>query len=246
MTAPIIRRLENFTRLSSADREALTCLSSRRLRQLEAREDIIREGERPVVVNLVQEGWACRYRHLEDGRRQIMSFLLPGDFCDLNVFVLRAMDHSMGAVTPIAVAQVTREELDQIALDHSRVAEAMAWEDLVNAAVQREWTVTIGRRDAVERVAHLLCELFLRLQAIDLTEENGCELPLRQMDLADATGLSNVHVNRTLQELRRQHLIALEGRWLTVLDLEGLMSAALFDPGYLHLDHEGRHLDAND
>jgi CRP-like cAMP-binding protein len=125
------------------------------------------------------------------------------------------------------------------------VTQALWWESLVNSAIQREWTLNVGQRTAYERISHLLAELYLRLKTVGLTQNGSCDFPLTQTDVADATGLTAVHVNRTLQELRRDNLIVLERRRLTIPDLRSLMDAAMFNPNYLHLDHEGRHLDAN-
>jgi len=111
--------------------------------------------------------------------------------------------------------------------------------------VQREWTLNLGQRSAYERLAHLLVELYLRLKAVGRAEDGRCDFPLTQNDLADATGLTSVHVNRTLQELRRDGLIELERKQLQILDLERMMDISMFNANYLHLDHEGRHLDAN-
>jgi CRP-like cAMP-binding protein len=115
----------------------------------------------------------------------------------------------------------------------------------VTAAVQREWTLNLGQRSAYERLAHLLVELYVRLEAVHRAHNGRCDFPLTQNDLADATGLTAVHVNRTLQELRRDGLIELERKQLQILDLERMMDVSMFNPNYLHLDHEGRHLDAN-
>ena len=197
-------------------------------------------------MNLVQEGWACRYKVLEDGRRQIVGFFLPGDICDLNVFVLRELDHSIGTITPVTLSEISKPSFEELMGSSARLAQAMWWESLVSAAIQREWAVNLGRRDAFERVAHLLCELFLRLRSVDLTDGDSCDFPLTQSDLGEATGLSNVHVNRVLQELRSANLIVLKHRKLTIPVMAALQHAALFNGNYLHLDGEGSHLDAND
>lgn len=241
----LTRKLEQYVRLSAEDRSALDDFAKHKVVRLRPREDIIREGDKPRHVNLIIQGWACRYKMLEDGRRQIMSFFLPGDICDLNIFVLREMDHSVGALTPLVYAEVAREAFDRIA-ERPRVLQAMWWDTLVAAAVQREWTINIGQRTAFERLSHLFCELFIRLRSVGLVRGNGCELPVTQSELADATGLTPVHVNRTLQDLRAQGLIILHGKELTIPDLGRLQDAALFNPNYLHLNHEGAHLDAND
>ena len=246
MKHPLIRKMSHFTRLSSADKEMLVRIASRRVRKFSARENIVDEGDKPRVINLISEGWACRYKMLEDGRRQIVAFFLPGDLCDLNVFILKQMDHSIAAITPVVISEIGRPDFEEMMMSHPRVTQAMWWESLVAAAIQREWTVNLGQRDALERTAHLFCELFLRLQVAGMTNGNSCEFPLTQSDLGDVVGLSTVHVNRTLQELRGSNLIVLKERTLTIPDLQKLQSVALFDANYLHLDHDGEHLDAND
>ena len=244
MVGTLALRLDAFTRLSSDDKAAISKISNTS-RVIAPRRDLIREGENPKFAHLMLDGWACRYKTLPDGRRQIVAFFVPGDFCDLNVYVLRQMDHSVGAITRLSVADISREDMDRLTARYPRVAQALWWETLVNAAIQREWTLSVGQRTAYERIAHLLAELFLRLRTVKMTSGTSCDFPLTQNDLADATGLTAVHVNRTLQELRRDGLIELERRRLTILDMQRLMEAAMFNANYLHLDHEGRHLDAN-
>lgn len=242
---PLVVKLEHFVRLAEPDREIIHRISADRHRTLGPREDIIREGDKPEHINLVLSGWACRYKVLEDGRRQVIAFFLPGDLCDLNVFVLRQMDHSIGTITAVTISEISRAGFDALMLAHPRVTQALWWESLVAAATQREWSVNLGQRDALERMAHLFCELFLRLKTVGLAAGNSVELPLTQSELAEATGLSAVHVNRTLQELRTRGLIILRDRTLTIPSFAALRDAGLFNDNYLHLDHEGRHLDAN-
>jgi len=242
----LIRKLEYFVRLSQNDRAILDRAASERVRKFGPRVDIAREGDRPKDVHLILSGWACRYKQLEDGRRQVVSFFLPGDLCDLNIFILREMDHSIGTITPVSIADLSRDFFDEMSADHPRIITAFWWESLVNAAVQREWTMNLGQRTALERMAHLFCEIFFRLRIAGLTRKESCDFPLTQADLADATGLSKVHVNRTLQELRSAGLIVLKGKMLAVPNLERLMSAGMFNANYLHLDREGRQLDANE
>jgi len=242
----LIRKLECFARLSAEDKRFLARATGERVRRIPAREDVIREGERPRDAIVVLDGWACRYKTLEDGRRQVIALFVPGDVCDLNVFLLRQMDHSIGALTPMTIAEIPHEILQEVVADHPRVAQALAWESLVSGAIQREWTVNLGQRAAFERLGHLLCELFLRLRAVGLANGATCDLPITQSEIADATGLSTVHVNRTLQELRGSGLISLRGRELGIPDLAALRRASFFNAGYLHLDREGRHFDADD
>ena len=244
MVAFLAIRLDAYTRLSEDDRAAVAKLA-RTSREVAARRDIIREGDKPRVVNLLLSGWGCRYKSLPDGRRQIVGFFIPGDFCDLNVYVLKEMDHSIGAITRVRVAEISREEMDALTLGRPRVTQALWWDQLVTDSIQREWTLNIGQRTAYERIAHLLAELFIRLRSVGLTQGDSCDFPITQTDIADATGLTPVHVNRTLQELRKDRVIELERKRLRIPDLERLMEVAMFNPNYLHLDHEGRHLDAN-
>ena len=237
-------RLEAFTRLSPEDKAALANLS-KVSRVVAPRRDLIREGERPNFVHLMVDGWACRYKTLPDGRRQVVAFFVPGDFCDLNVYILKQMDHSIAAITRLAVADISREEMDALTHKHPRITQALWWESLVQHAIQREWTLNLGQRSAYERIGHLLVEVYLRLKTVGLTWNGTCDFPLTQVDIADATGLTPVHVNRTLQELRRDELIELERKQLNIPDLHRLMDVAMFNANYLHLDHEGRNFDAN-
>lgn len=238
-------KLELFSRLSTDDRAALAAIS-RNYRFVDARRDVIAEGDRPRHVHLVLDGWACRYKQLPDGKRQIVGLFVPGDFCDVNVYILRQMDHSIGAITRLKVAVIAPEDMNALTAERPRVTQALWWHDLVTAGIQREWILNLGQRSAYERLAHLLVELYLRLRSVGRAQHCRCDFPLTQNDLADATGLTSVHVNRTLQELRRDRLIELERKQLQILNLERLMDVSMFNSNYLHLDHEGRHLDAND
>ena len=240
----VASKLEAFTRLSADDRAALQEIT-RNFRFIDARRDVIAEGDRPRYVHLVLDGWACRYKQLPDGKRQIVAIFVPGDFCDVNVYILKQMDHSIGAITRLKVAMITPEEMNALTAERPRITQALWWHELVTAAVQREWTLNLGQRSAYERLAHLLLELYLRLQTVGRARDGRCDFPLTQNDLADATGLTAVHVNRMLQELRRDGLIELERKQLQILDMQRMMDVSMFNPNYLHLDHEGRHLDAN-
>lgn len=244
--SPMIRKLEHYTRLSAEDRAAILRLSGERVQRFRPKDDIVREGEDPRVVRLVTEGWACRYKYLEDGRRQVLGLFLPGDICDLNVFILSEMDHFIGAITPVTVAMITRETFEEVTLAQPRLLQALWWESLVNTAIQREWLMNLGSRTAFERITHLLCEVYLRLRAAGRVQGLSCEFPLTQTMVADITGLSTVHVSRTFQAVREEGLVEIRDRVLTIRNLDALMAASLYNPGYLHLGREGRHLDAND
>ncbi len=246
MVSPLALRLEAYTKLSKDDRATIDRLAGKGLRQVAPRRDLIREGDPPRSVFLVLEGWACRYKTLPDGRRQIVGLFMPGDICDLNIYILKEMDHNIGAITALRVAEVPGDEFERLMIEHPRITQALFWDELVTVSIQREWTLNLGQRTAYERIAHLLCELFIRLRTVGLTDGNSCHFPLTQVDIADASGLTAVHVNRTLQELRRDGLIELQAKRLAIPDLKALQNAAMFNDNYLHLGHEGAHLDAND
>lgn len=241
----VASKLQLFAKLSTDDRAALAAIS-RNFRFVDARRDVIAEGDRPCHVHLVLDGWACRYKQLPDGKRQIVSLFVPGDLCDINVCILGRMDHSIGAITRLKVALITPEDMNALTAERPQVTQALWWHELVTAGIQREWTLNLGQRSAYERLAHLLVELYLRLHSVGRAQHCRCDFPLTQNDLADATGLTSVHVNRTLQELRRDQLIELERKQLQILNLQRLMDASMFNPNYLHLDHLARHLDATD
>src|SRR5947207_9159109 len=166
-------KLEAFTRLSPDDRDALAQIS-RNFRVIDARRDLISEGDRPRHVHLVLDGWACRYKQLPDGKRQIVSLFVRGDFCDVNVHILKAMDHGIGAITRLKVAMITPEEMNELTAERPRVTQALWWHELVTAAIQREWTLNLGQRSAYERLAHLLVELYLRLRAVGRAHDGRC------------------------------------------------------------------------
>jgi CRP-like cAMP-binding protein len=196
-------------------------------------QSIVEEGSSPVESSLVLEGFAGRTRILADGARQILAFHIPGDFCDLHSFLLARMDHSIEALGRCRVAKVPHRRIANITERFPRLTRALWWDIALDAAIQREWMVSMGRRSAYEQMAHLLCEMFLRLRVVGLVSGNSFDLPVTQEQLGDAFGLSTVHVNRMLQALRRGNLIATSGRRITVPDLEALKEAAGFDPIYL-------------
>jgi CRP-like cAMP-binding protein len=229
-----VRKLDSFRSGSDHSEAAILALADRRTRTLKARDDLIREGDEPRTIYLVIDGWACRYKMLDDGRRQILAFFIPGDLCDLHVYILDQMDHSIGAVTSLKYALITPAELEKLCDDHPRIVRSLWWESLVSASIQREWLVSAGQRSAYEALAHLCCELYVRLKLVGLAGEGECSFPLTQSDIADALGLTQPHVSRTVAELNRSGLATLRRRHLSVSDLGGLMEAARFNPNYLH------------
>lgn len=233
LAQPVIRRLGALRRLSDQGVALLQQAVREGLQRTDTGDDLIDEGDPVDGIRVILSGWLCRYKMLEDGRRQIVNFILPGETCDAYSYLLPSMDHSIATLTPVVYAEIKRAQFEKMVAADRSLAEAFWCETLVNAAVQREWAVNLGRRVALERVAHLFCEIFERLHLVGLADENSCAFPLTQTDLADATGLSVVHVNRTLQEMRHTGLIVLRERTLIINNVQALRDAALFSPNYL-------------
>ncbi|MBD2750357.1 Crp/Fnr family transcriptional regulator [Microvirga sp. BT688] len=229
----LTRKLEAFGPLPDADRLLLDEVI-RPARAVGPRVDLIREGEAPSDVNLILDGFACRYKMIPNGTRQIMAYLVPGDFCDLHVFILKTMDHTIATLSPCTVVKIPRAQILAL-MERPAIARAFWWAALVDEATLREWLVNVGARKAEHRVAHLLCELLLRLETVGLTNGDTYELAITQVELADTVGLTSVHVNRVLQRLRRDGLITLKGKHLVILDAAKLKALSGFNPNYLHL-----------
>ncbi|MBR0839209.1 Crp/Fnr family transcriptional regulator [Bradyrhizobium liaoningense] len=239
LVEPVFRRLNTLRPLSADGRASLEYAMLEGLQRAGSAEDLISEGDHVDSVRVVLSGWLCRYKTLEDGRRQIVNFIFPGESCDAHAFLLPVMDHSIATLTPAVYAEVKRARFESLVASDRSLAEAFWCETLVNNAIQREWAINLGRRVALERVAHLFCEIYERLRPVGMVDGNSCIMPVTQMDLADATGLSVVHLNRTVQELRACGLIVLRERTLTINDLDALKDAALFSPSYLQMYRRG-------
>lgn len=203
-------------------------------RQYLPRQDMIREGDETGPMFVVLEGWACRYKILPNGTRQIMAFLMPGDACDLHIKLLEQMDHSILAITKATVATVGRDAMEKMLNKHRDIARAMYSAQLVDEGIMRAWIVSMGRRNSTERVAHLICELYLRARTLGLTDDGEFDLPLSQLVLADALGMTAVHINRVLKELRLAGTMSLKRGSVSILDPVKLVQIAGFDENYLH------------
>lgn len=230
----LIRRLESTSELSSEDRAVISALPIR-LRAVGEKRDIIRDGVRPTESCLILEGIAARYKMLSNGRRQILSFHFPGDLPDLHSLHLRTMDHALFSVTPTRVAFIPHADVRALKRAQPGVGDALDAHSMIDAAIYREWICNLGRRTALERIAHVICECFVRLRAVGLTSQENFELPLTQTEIGDATGLSNVHVNRTMKQLRRLGLIETNAKVHGIVNWEKLQDVGDFDPGYLQL-----------
>jgi CRP-like cAMP-binding protein len=236
VTNPLALKLAAFANLSGQDYRVLDELVTT-VRDVPARTDLIREGDKPSDVYLVMDGFACRYKVLPNGKRHIMAYLVPGDFCDLQVFVLTEMDHSLGTLSACRIVEIPRERVLAL-VKRPAIARALWVATLVDEATLREWLVNVGSRPAEERVAHLLCELLFRLRAVGMANGDRYELPITQGELADTMGLSGVHMNRVIQRLRAEKLITLKGKNLVILDLDRLKEFSSFNPNYLHLSQK--------
>jgi CRP-like cAMP-binding protein len=203
-------------------------------REVPARHDLIREGDKPGPIFVILAGWACRYKMLPEGTRQITAFLMPGDCCDMHSSVLEKMEHSIATLTPAQVCRIPRARMEQLILTRPALTRAFWWTQLVDEDTLRAWIVSMGRRNSLQRVAHLMCELYVRAHNIGLFAGDRFELPLTQVVLGDALGLTAVHVNRVLRKLRVSGVMELAAGSLIIADISKLAHVAGFDDNYLH------------
>lgn len=233
MVNQFVAKLRGFGFLSEADATVLAAATSRP-RKVAGRRDLIREGDCPGSVLVILEGWAYRYKILPSGTRQVLAFLMPGDACDHHIGLLDEMDHSVQTITPSLVATIDRATMESIMDEHRGIAKAMYMAQLVDEGTMRAWITSMGRRTSIERVAHLMCELYLRARNIGLASEPTLVLPLSQLLLADSLGMTPVHLNRVLRELRLAGAMTLQRGSLVIADPEKLIRIAGFDENYLH------------
>jgi CRP-like cAMP-binding protein len=236
MTNPLIRKLGNVADLSAEERRVLQRLNDHS-RSIPANRDIVRQGEKPDHLHLILEGWAIRYNILANGSRQITAFLIPGDFCDMHVMVLQQMDHSIATLGSAKIAYIPIGEVEKLTRQLPELAQALWWATLVDEGVLRAWIVNLGRRIGFKRVAHLMCEMYERMNNVGLAHGKEFNMPLTQVEIADALGLTPVHINRVIGRLRQEELISFRKEQLTILDIDRLKAIAGFDPSYLHPEH---------
>jgi CRP-like cAMP-binding protein len=205
-------------------------------RTVGANEILIRSGEELNSSLMLLDGWLARSKDLPSGERQVTELHVAGDFADLHSYTLKCLDHDVLALSACTVGVVPHERLREIADGFPRLGRIYWFTTNVDAAIHREWALSLGQRSAISRMAHLFCELHERLDVVGRTNGNSYEFPLTQRELSECLGLTVVHANRTLQELRRRGLVELANRQLTILDRKGLEGVAEFDPAYLYLD----------
>ncbi|WP_335645668.1 Crp/Fnr family transcriptional regulator [Microvirga ossetica] len=214
---PLIRKLDSIFTLTDDERQALKNLPMQ-IVVIKEGQDIVREGDRPSRSCLLLSGFACVYKVTGDGKRQIAGFSIPGDIPDLQSLHLEVLDNSLGTLTPCRVGFIQHEALRDLCERYPRITAAFWRETLVDAAIFREWVMNVGRREAYNRMAHVFCELLVRLRAVGLAEDHAWDLPITQAEFADAIGVSTVHVNRVLHYMRADGLIQTKGVHLNIPD----------------------------
>jgi CRP-like cAMP-binding protein len=230
--SPMVRKLGAFVALSEAELSVLQDFHQRR-RTIEAGRELVVQGQLENTAYILAEGWTCSYKLLRHGSRQIVDFQIPGDFLGLRSMLFRTSDHNIEATTRIEVSEVSGSDLLDAFEKTPRLATAVLWAASRDEAMVVEHLIDIGRRSALERTGHFLLELGARLKLVGLGTEQGYACPLSQYLLADALGLSAVHLNRILRQLREEGLLTFRGGQVVFDDLERLVGLADFDPGYL-------------
>jgi len=206
------------------------------VREYHADRTFIRAGEELTTSTLLIDGLLCRYKDLRSGERQITELHVAGDFADLHGLTLHCLDHDVVAMSDCTVAVIPHDRLREITREHPRLGQIYWFTTNVDAAIHRELALSLGQRSAISRMAHLFCELYLRLNVVGRARGDGYEFPLTQREISECLGLTVVHANRTLQQLRKQEVIEFAGGTVTIKDFEGLKRTAEFDPAYLYLE----------
>jgi CRP-like cAMP-binding protein len=220
--------------LSSEERAMLRAMARTPV-TMEAGEDLVKQGERPTFSCLIVDGFAWRYKLLPGGGRQVSAVHVPGDFVDLHSFLLERMDHAVGALSPCRIAHFPHADLQTVTERFPNLTRLLWQQTLIDAAQHREWMVSLGRRDAVGRLGHLFCELYIRLSVVHLARNMQFDLPLSRTEMSDILGITSVHVTRSLMALQRLGLVAVERRRVHIVNWPGLVEISDFDPTYLQL-----------
>lgn len=234
-----LRKIRARDTISAGEERAIRALVSE-VTEWPKDRTVIGRGQELNASTLLLDGWMARAKDLPNGQRQIAEINLPGDFVDLHGFTLKRLDHDIMTITRCRIAVVPHERLVELTEKWPHLTRLYWFNTNLDAAIHREWTLSLGRRSAIARLAHLLLELNIRLGITGLTQHNSYDFPLTQIELGECLGLTSVHVNRTLQELRRKGLVDVQNRRVTIHDLAALQSVAEFDDDYLYLDHRPR------
>lgn len=230
-----LRRIEQRSHLTDAERKAILSLKYE-VGPVEAHADFVRLGEPLDHCVLIEAGLVGRFDMLPDGRRQITALHIPGDMADLPSLVVPKAGWALQALTPSMIARIPHQALHEAVSAHPGLGNVLWRDTVVDSSIYSQGVTNVGRRQAIERVAHLWCELGLRYEQAGLADRTAFDLPITQNDLADTLGLTVVHVNRTIQALRRTGAVRTNGRRVEILDWQALVAIAQFDPTYLLLD----------
>ena len=234
-----LKKLRARDDVSAEEEQVIRSLPSE-IVEVPADRTVIRHGQELHHSTLLLEGWMARAKDLPTGQRQLAELQVAGDFTDLHGFTLKRLDHDIISITRCRMAVVPHERLKVMTERYPHLTRLYWFGTNLDAAIHREWTLSLGRRTALARMAHLFCELNVRLGVVGLAEGNSFDFPLTQTELSECLGLTSVHVNRTLQELRRTGLVEVQNRRVKILDLNGLKAAAEFDASYLYVDKRPR------
>ena len=234
-----LKKLRARDDISAEEEQAIRGLVSQVIDIPEDR-TFIRHGVELHQSTLLLEGWLARAKDLPSGQRQIAELHVAGDFADLHAFTLKRLDHDLISVSRCKLAIVPHDRLTEMTERFPHLTRVYWFSTNVDAAIHREWTLSLGRRSALSRMAHLFCELNVRLGIVGQSQNDTYDFPLTQVELGECLGLTAVHVNRTLQELRRMGVLELQNRRVTILDLTALKGVAVFDPAYLYLEKRPR------
>ncbi|CAN5603843.1 Crp/Fnr family transcriptional regulator [soil metagenome] len=235
--APLIEKMARRDAISPAERQALSTLLGP-VRTVAAGKMLIEPGDRPSFSTFLVSGLCARFSLTPNGGRQLTEINVPGDFVDLHSMLMRMMDHGVIALADCVIAPAAHDDLRRLTETAAHLTRLLWLETVVDGAIHRQWLVTLGQQNAASRMAHLVCELYCRLEAAGLACDQRFGLPITQADLGDVLGLTQVHVNRVLMELRRQDLLEWKAGQVTIKDWPGLVRLGAFDPTYLRLHRD--------
>lgn len=239
MIEKLLVKLRLYDVLGQAEEDALRQTIGR-VARFNRGDVIVHSRTELTQATILLSGFVYRFRDLSDGRRQAMELSVPGDFIDLHSVLMKRIDHEIGCLSPVKVVFVPHERLEALAVEFPHLARLLWLHTLIDAAIHREWIVSLGARSSVERMAHLFCEAAARLEPVGLGDLAGYPFPLTQADMAELLGLSLVHVNRTLRELRERDLVSFKDHKVQIRDWDGLVALAQFDPFYLGMNRRPR------
>ncbi len=234
---PLIQKIESVFTLTGDERQALAGLPMQ-LAVVKENQDLVGEGDRPSRSCLILSGFTATYKVGRGGKRQIMNFGIAGDIPDLHSLHLKVLDTSVRTLTPCQIGSIAHENLLDLCGRYPRIAAAFWRETLIEGAIFREWLLNVGQREGYTRIAHFFCEMLVRLRAVGLAEDHACDLPITQVELGEALGLTSVHVNRVLQQMRADGLVETKGARLIIPDWDRLKEVGEFNPLYLQLEQE--------